>query len=101
MSINAQSRYQLGTITRMPNSTGTYNLTALRSIQAITTSYSLYVWKAGDRADLVAYRLLGNPSLWWSIFDINPELINPLNVPAGTLVRIPRGTVMGQGTLIQ
>lgn len=101
MSINAQSRYSLGTITRMPDSTGTYNLTVLRTIPAATTPYTLYVWKAGDRADLVAYRLLGNPSLWWAIFDINPELINPLNVPAGTLVRIPQGTIMGQGTLLQ
>jgi hypothetical protein len=95
------SRYNLGTITRMPDSTGTYNVTVLRTVGASLVPYTLYIWKEGDRCDLVAYNLLGNSSLWWSIFDINPELINPLSVPAGTLVRIPQGTVMGQGTLLQ
>jgi hypothetical protein len=49
----------------------------------------------------VAAQLLGNSSLWWAIFDINPEIIYPLNIPPGTVVRIPNNPVMGQGTLVQ
>ena len=103
MTILIQSRYnaQGASVVRMPNSEGTYNLTALRTVPASNSPYALYVWKAGDRPDLVAYEKLGNAALWWSIFDINPELIYPLNIPAGTAVRIPAAPVMGQGTLIQ
>lgn len=101
MAIAPQSRYQQGLLTRMPDSSGTYNLTVLRTVPASSASYSLYLWKAGDRPDLVAYRLLGDPSLWWAIFDINPELIYPLNIPPGAAVRIPSNPVSGQGTLLQ
>jgi hypothetical protein len=101
MTINPQSRYNLGTVVRMPNAGGTYNLSVLRTIPQMTASYTLYIWKQTDRPDIVASRLLGNSSLWWAIFDINPELIYPLNIPAGTLIRIPKGPVMGQGTLMQ
>jgi hypothetical protein len=101
MAIGTQSRYTQGNLLRMPNSEGTYNVSVLRTVPAQAGNFTLYIWKASDRPDLVATRLLGNPSLWWSIFDINPEIIYPLNVPAGTVVRIPIGPVMGQGTLIQ
>ena len=101
MSISSQSRYVQGKLTRIPNSSGVYNLSVIRTVPNNTSGFSLYVWKSLDRPDLVAHTLLGNSNLWWAIFDINPELINPLNVPAGTVVRIPINPVMGQGTLAQ
>jgi hypothetical protein len=85
----------------MPNSAGTYNLSVLRTVPPVATGFTLYVWKAGDRPDAVAYRELGNGQYWWAIFDLNPEIIDPLNVPPGSLVRIPVGPVTGQSTLIQ
>lgn len=103
MGVLPSSRYAAfgASIVRLPDSSGTYNLSVLRTLQPANAQYFLYQWQYGDRPDLVAYRLLGNPLLWWAIFDLNPELINPLNVPAGTLVRIPTAPVMGQGTLTQ
>jgi hypothetical protein len=101
MSVLPQSRYTQGTLLRMPDSEGTYNISVLRTVSAAYGRYSLYVWQAGDRPDLVAYETLGSSELWWSIFDINPEIIYPLNIRPGTVVRIPAGPVMGQGTLIQ
>lgn len=103
MSIPALSRYNTqGTaITRIADSNGTFNVTVLRIVPPSTSSYSLYIWKAGDRPDLVAAAELGNSQLWWAIFDINPEIIYPLNVPPGTVVRMPSNPVMSQGTLIQ
>lgn len=99
--INQQSRYTQGNLLRMPNGEGTYNISVLRTVSRQAQPFVLYVWKSGDRPDLVAAQKLGNPSLWWAIFDLNPEIINPLNVTPGTVVRIPRGPVMGQGTLYQ
>lgn len=103
MSIGPQSRYnaQGSSIVRVANAAGQYNLTVLRTVPPSLASYELYVWKASDRPDLVAQEKFGNPQLWWAIFDINPEIIYPLNIPAGTAVRIPTSPVMGQGTLIQ
>ena len=101
MALNSNSRYQTGTITRLANAAGTYNLTLIRSVPPNTSNYKLYVWQAGDRPDLVALKELGSTEFWWAIFDINPEFIDPLNVPAGAIVRIPTGPVQGQGTLSQ
>lgn len=50
-----------------------------------------YVWRAGDRVDRVAFRLLGDPGKWWQIMDVNPELPNPTAIEPGTVLRIPRG----------
>lgn len=101
MAILAQSRYVQGTVVRVPDSSGTYNLTVLRTVPVAQSAYRLYTWAAGDRPDIVAYQQFGNASLWWAIFDMNPEIIYPLGVPAGTVVRIPVNPILGQGTLIQ
>lgn len=99
--INPQSRYTQGTAVRMANSAGTYNVSVFRTTPAQFQNFTLYIWKSGDRPDLVAYRELGNSELWWAIFDINPEIIYPLKITPGTVVRIPKGPVMGHGTLLQ
>jgi hypothetical protein len=42
----------------------------------------------GDRVDLLAYRYLGQADLWWVICDYN-DIFFPLDVPVGTVLRIP------------
>lgn len=100
--ISAQSRYAQGTLVRLQDSTGAYQLSVTRSLPpVITAAFSLYTWQAGDRPDIVASETLGDPSLWWSIVDMNPEIINPLTIPAGTTIRVPVAPIMGQGTTVQ
>ena len=41
-----------------------------------------------DRIDNVATRFYGEPNLWWVILDMNPEILNPQNIPPGTQLRI-------------
>lgn len=77
------------TLTRIADSDDVYQLAVLRTVPQQSMAYNLYVWKGTDRPDSVAAAQLGDPALWWQIFDVNPELLDPLNVPAGTLVRIP------------
>jgi len=103
MSIDPQSRYSQpsASLVRVPDSSNTYNLTVFRTVPLASIQFSLYVWQSGDRVDMVAARQYGNPSLWWAIFDINPEIIDPTNIPPGTIVRLPAAPVMGQGTLLQ
>ena len=78
-----------------------YSLSVLRTVPPSTAVYNLYVWKPGDRPDTVASAQLGNSGLWWAIFDYNPELIYALNIPPGTIIRIPVGPVVGHGSLVQ
>lgn len=101
LPIPYSSRYSQGTLTRLSNSGGVYNLTVLRTVPQSTANYKLYTWKPGDRPDTVANSQLGDPLLWWAIFDYNPEIIYPIGVPPGTVVRIPVNPVVGHGTLVQ
>ena len=95
------SRYSQGTLTRLPNSSGVYNVTVLRTVAPSSANYKLYTWQPTDRPDTVAASQLGSPQLWWAIFDYNPEVIYPLGVPSGTVIRIPTNPIVGHGTLLQ
>lgn len=103
MAVFPNSRYTQGTYARVPSSTSadSYNLVIFRRVPSSQTNFKLYVWRIGDRLDNVAFAQLNNPTLWWSIIDFNPEIIDPFNIPAGTAVRIPIAPVLGQGTLLQ
>ena len=47
-----------------------------------------HIVQAGDRIDLLAYRYLGDPTLWWIICDYN-DIFLPLEVELGAVLRIP------------
>lgn len=68
-----------------------YHVSVFRSFPSSTSSYSQYIWRESDRMDLIARKLLGDASLWWKIMDFNPELLNPMDIPVGTAIRIPHG----------
>ena len=52
----------------------------------------------GDRVDILAYRYLGNPELWWIICDYN-EIAFPIELPQGAVLRIPSFEHVSIGTL--
>ncbi|MHB0998523.1 MAG: LysM peptidoglycan-binding domain-containing protein [Armatimonadota bacterium] len=47
-----------------------------------------HVVQAGDRIDLLAYRYLGDTTLWWVISDYN-DIFFPLDLEVGVVLRIP------------
>lgn len=47
-----------------------------------------HIVQAGDRIDLLAYRYLGDPTLWWIICDYN-DVFFPLDLEVGVVLRIP------------
>lgn len=51
-------------------------------------SYHIVLAKDEDRLDLIAYQYYGNPLLYWIIAAAS-DIDDPLNVPAGTTLRIP------------
>lgn len=47
-----------------------------------------HIVQSGDRIDLLAYRYLGDPALWWIICDYN-DIFFPLDMQIGMTLRIP------------
>jgi hypothetical protein len=90
--IYSDSRYANGKILKAQDSRSGINRTAVyRVFPNAATEFYNYTWVEGDRIDVVANNLLGSPSFWWRIMDFNPELVDPTNIPIGTVIRVPRG----------
>jgi hypothetical protein len=53
-----------------------------------TIEYTEYEWKDGDRLDLIANKFYGRSNYWWFILENNPEIRDPENINAGTILRI-------------
>lgn len=53
-------------------------------------TWSDYTWKNGDRLDIVSQTFYSTPYSWWIIAEANPEIEDVLNIPAGTVIRIPK-----------
>lgn len=47
-----------------------------------------HIVQAGDRIDLLAYRYLGDPTLWWIICDYN-DIFFPFDLEVGIVLRVP------------
>jgi nucleoid-associated protein YgaU len=60
-----------------------------RTWPSYVVDYSLYTVNEIDRIQGIANQFLGDPELWWRIMDVNPEILNPFQIPAGTTIRIP------------
>jgi hypothetical protein len=88
--IYTDSRYATGVVARSFDSRNNrFGVTIFREFPASSAEYFYYTWTEKDRIDEISTQFLGDPSLWWVIMDYNPEQLNPLNIPIGTLLRIP------------
>ena len=85
------SRYVDGTIYKAYDArNGSFQLTVSRKFPTYTTSFFHYDWVETDRLDDLALQFLGSSDLWWQILDLNPEILDPFIISAGTQIRIPR-----------
>ena len=58
--------------------------------QVVTVfKYTYYVVTFADRIDTIASNFLGNPTLWYKIAQVNPQIMNWSNLQPGTVIRIP------------
>lgn len=60
---------------------------------AYTFKYTYYVVNGSDRIDNIAATYLGDPTQWFIIAKANPQVMNWLNLTAGTIIRIPAVSV--------
>ena len=88
--IYLDSRYANARLYRAFDSrTGKYNVTVLRQYPVYEVEFKYHEWTEADRLDTLSRRYLGSTSLWWQIMDLNPEILDPFNIPYGTVLRIP------------
>lgn len=48
-----------------------------------------YIWRSGDRMDILSQQRYGRPDRWWQIMDANPGIIDPNSIRPGTVLRVP------------
>lgn len=88
--IFSDSRYATGRVYKAYDATNDANLvTVMRRFPTSTSSFYYYAWVEGDRMENVSYQLLGSSNVWWKIMDYNPEILDAINIPVGSLLRIP------------
>jgi nucleoid-associated protein YgaU len=52
-------------------------------------NYSLYTARSNDTMDSIAVSIYGDPSLYWRIADMNPQIQYPDSLQVGDILRIP------------
>lgn len=52
-------------------------------------NYTYYRVLGGDRVDTIAYKFFKNATMWWMIANSNPEIIDWVELPPGTIIRVP------------
>lgn len=89
--INTTSRYINGRFGKVidPRSLEETTYVARRYNVDNQVNYFNYTFKDGDRLDLMAAILFGDPSMWYKIMDINPSINDPFSISPGTVIRIP------------
>jgi hypothetical protein len=55
----------------------------------VLISYKWYQVTEADTLDSMAYTFFGDPTKWWQIADVNPEILDWSDVAPGSLIRIP------------
>lgn len=83
--ILASSRYKTSTAEK----DGDTVVIAVRK-DTSAVEYVTYTSREGDSFALLATRLYNDPSQYWRIADINPQIKFPDSIPAGETLRIPK-----------
>lgn len=90
--INENSRYALNRLGSLVDASGHSRVFILPNEPGpVAFNYTLYTWHDDDRVDLLALDIYGVETLWWKIADANPEILNWLSLPTGSVIRIPNG----------
>jgi hypothetical protein len=76
-------------VTRRAASSSLAVMRTVGELSDVETPSRRYVWRAGDRLDLLAAREFGDPGDWWRALDANLAVLNPLDLVPGVKVGLP------------
>lgn len=88
----SDSRYATTTVTTVDYGQGP-RLTMVPAVPADTWifDFTYHQVNAAERLDQIAAAFYGDGRLWWKIADANPEILDWMDIPAGTILRVPNG----------
>lgn len=87
--ISVKSRYATNAVSLVNDTRGSVLTILPRDPKPVVANFTYVYLQDGDRLDLMAHRLFGDPGQWWRIADVNPEILDWANIPVGTVLRIP------------
>jgi nucleoid-associated protein YgaU len=88
--ISTNSRYKTATLTTEEVDGKSIIYIIPPTPQVTVFQYSYYTITFADRIDSIANTYLGNPVLWYLIANVNPQIMDWLNLQPGTVIRIPQ-----------
>ena len=90
MTIFIGSRYENETPFSFSDERGQVRETVLSTRSApMSDGYRYHIWAETDRVDRLASEYLFDADRWWEIMDANPEILNPMDIEIGQLIRVP------------
>jgi nucleoid-associated protein YgaU len=91
--IERVSRYYDGSLTQTPDKyTDEFVISVFRRFSdSKEVNYITYTWKDGDNLSRLSEVFGVGAKYWWEIMEINPEIQDPFDIPAGTILRVPYG----------
>lgn len=88
--ISSNSRYATDTVARVTDDNGITRSTIVRaSPVAQVAEFTYYRVVDGDTIQAIANVALNDPTQWWKIADINPEIMQWYDLTPGVVIRIP------------
>lgn len=90
MTIFIGSRYENETITEYPKDGVRETILSTRR-PASPSTFRYYLWDETDRIDRVTREVILDSSRWWEVMDANPDVLNPLDLSPGSVIKVPRG----------
>lgn len=91
MAINSGSRYEQSNVDFFSKVEGgiVYPIVFYSFDSLDNVSFFYHSYRKGETLHALAQRYFRDPSLWWTIAEYNPEVVDLLRIPDNTLLRIP------------
>lgn len=89
MTVQAGSRYVDSPVLVLSVGNRNRQVIGTGAQSAYSFTFQQYQVTGADRLDTLAYDFYGDETKWFAIADANPEIIDWIDMPIGTIIRIP------------
>lgn len=90
MTVSQNSRYFLAEQRKITSSRGAVTAVFPSPYKAQVLNYTVVVVPVGQSVESLASRLYNDPTKWWLVANVNPNVKFPLDLRPGTILRLPQ-----------
>lgn len=87
--INANSRYANNAVATVDVNGKSRQVIVSSSPEVTSFTYVAHIYASDETIDGLAYTYFGDPTQWWQIANVNPEIMDWSAITPGTVIRIP------------